>query len=237
MHTAREADTAAKAETAAAADTAATAAAADTAARRGHARASPRRRARISPPRARDLRLSAMLSTRCAPLSTEGSSDSLELSSEAPTPEGGECLQESPMDGLISTHGRTWDPRHCAPMGGPDCQGLYSHIIGVDKVPHRFLAVPVCCVAIEVDLARSPKTEERCAATTIAPVTSSPLPFSPLACGRHSHPRPVSTHARPPRVPCGAQTSMGARSKLSGTVATWWFAIREAHSLTHPPAL
>ena len=30
---------------------------------------------------------------------------------------------------------------------------------------------------------------------------------------------------------------MGARSKLSGTVATWWFAIREAHSLTHPPAL
>jgi len=59
----------------------------------------------------------------------------------------------------------------------------------------------------------------------------------PLACGRHSHPRPVSTHARPPRVPCGAQTSMGARSKLSGTVATWWFAIREAHSLTHPPAL
>jgi len=29
---------------------------------------------------------------------------------------------------------------------------------------------------------------------------------------------------------------MGAR-KLYGTVATWWFAIREAHSLTHPPAL
>ena len=27
------------------------------------------------------------------------------------------------------------------------------------------------------------------------------------------------------------------RSKLSGTVATWWFAIREALSLTHPPAL
>ena len=36
---------------------------------------------------------------------------------------------------------------------------------------------------------------------------------------------------------CGAQTSRGARSKLSGTVAKWWFAIREARSLTHPPAL
>ena len=39
------------------------------------------------------------------------------------------------------------------------------------------------------------------------------------------------------RSPIGARTSMGARSKLSGTVATWWFAIREAQSLTHPPAL
>ena len=28
-----------------------------------------------------------------------------------------------------------------------------------------------------------------------------------------------------------------ARSKLTGTVAKWWFAIREAHSLSHPPAL
>jgi len=51
-----------------------------------------------------------------------------------------------------------------------------------------------------------------------------------------------SQNAAPSRVgvrthTCGAQTSRGARSKLSGTVAKWWFAIREARSLTHPPAL
>ena len=55
------------------------------------------------------------------------------------------------MDGLKSTCGRPWDPRHWAPMGGSDCHGLYSHIIRVDKVPEHFLDVPGSWVAIEVD--------------------------------------------------------------------------------------
>ena len=55
------------------------------------------------------------------------------------------------MDGLKSTCGRPWDPRHWAPMGGSDCHGLYSHIIRVDAVPEHFLAVPGSWVDIAVD--------------------------------------------------------------------------------------
>jgi hypothetical protein len=67
------------------------------------------------------------------------------------------------------------------------------------------------------------------------PVPPFPPMHARIAPDRNSASTLPATRRRG-RCQNGARTSMGAR-KLYGTVATWWLAIREAHSLTHPPAL